>query len=345
MRMDRLFFDGDALMTFAPSSSEQPAPALPDLQEFFEEGKELEIQSGQASVSEEGWLTTQTPFIALYKKEYQYYHLELDLTAKPANLGSKNGAVIAYHSEKQYTSVYLRSGTSTLTVEEVQNGIHSVLAAFSLKQFDAAVNQHLEVVRCFADYELYLNGVSIGRVTLDKQPARVGICSAYTATVFHYFAVTEAIDLFGQQMRLIGNFFASDVPVLINATNQLASFRKNPVTLTTELKEGWQYGLTYTLPNEESRVTCRLRMGEEDLEIQLEPARITIPQRQLQHSFPLAKNDKSTATFLVVDGKMLLLFKNRAYQFPLPLGQDVVSCQFVLKKAALDAWELVRVVN
>lgn len=345
LRMDRLFFDGDALMTYAPSTDEQPAPALPDLQEFFEGEIRLEIQSGQASVSKEGWLTDKTPFIGLYGKQYQYYHLELDLTAKPGNMGSKDGAVIAYRNKRHYTNIYLRSGTSVLTVEQVKNGIHSILATFPLKDFDATVNQHLEVIRSFADYELSLNGVYIGRVHLDEQPARVGICSGYTTTVFHYLAVTETIDLFGPQMRLIGNFFASDVPVLINSSNQLASFRKEPVTLTSELKKGYQYGVTYTLPNEESRVTFRLRMGMEDIEIQLDPTKITIPKLQLQDSFPRAKNDKSTATFLVVDRTVTLLFKNGAYKFPLSPGQDTISCQFILKKAALDAWELVRVVS
>ena len=345
LRMDRLFFDGDALMTYAPSASEQPAPALPDLQEFFEEDTRMEIKYGQYSVSKEGWLTAKTPFIALYEKPYQYYHLELDLTSKPANLGSKDGVVIAYHNKAYYTSVYLRNGTSVLAVEQVKNGIHSSLATFPLKDFDAMVNQHLEVVRSFADYELYLNGVYIGRISLDEQPARVGICSGYTTTVFHYFAVTETIDLFGQQMRWIGNFFASDMPVLINSSSQLASFRKDPATLTTELKEGYQYSLTYTLPNEESRVTCHLQMGTEDLEIQLEPAEMTILNRQLQHSFSVAKNDKSTITFLVVDRMMTLIFKNNAYQFPLPDGQDAISCQFVLKRAAVDSWELVSLVS
>lgn len=342
LRMDRLFFDGDALMTYAPSANEQPAPGLPDLQEFFEGETKLVVESGEHTVLDKGWLTAKTPFIALYDKEYQYYHLELDLTAKPANLGSKDGAVIAYRSEHDYTSVYLRNGTSVLAVEQVKNGIHSILATFPLKDFDATVNQHLEVIRRFADYELYLNGVYIGRVLLDEQPARVGICSGYTTTVFHYFAVTETIDLFGLQMRLIGNFFSSDVPVLINTLNQLASFRKDPVTLTTELKKDYQYSLTYTLPNEESKVICRLQLGAEKIDIHLEPTRITIPSLQLQHSFPLAKNDKSAATFIVVDQMAILLFKNETYQFPIPSGQNDISCRFVLKKAALDAWELVK---
>lgn len=332
-------------MTYAPSSIEQPAPALPDLQEFFEGENGLEIKSGQYSVTHEGWLTAKTPFIALYEKDYQYYHLELDLTAKPANLGSKDGAVIAYRNEKHYTCVYLRSGTSVLAVEHVKNGIHSILATFPLKDFDATVNQHLEVIRSFANYELYLNGVYIGQVLLDEQPARVGICSGYTTTVFHYFAVTETIDLFGKDMHLIGDFFDSDVPVLINADNQLASFRKIPVTLTTELKNGYQYAFTYTLPTEESKVTCCLQMGTEDVEIHLEPTRITIPKQEVEDTFPLAKNDKSTATFLVVDQTVMILFKNRTYQIPIPSGQEGISCKLILQKAALDAWELVRLVK
>lgn len=345
LRMDWLFFDSDALMTYAPSASEQPAPELPDLQEFFEETR-LEIKSGQFSISDEGWLTARTPFIALYEKQYQYYHLELDLTAKPANLSSKDGAVIAYRHKKHYTSVYLQNGISVLTVEQAKNGIHSILATFPLKNFDSTVNQHLKVVRSFADYELCLNGVYIGRVLLDDRPARVGVCSGYITTVFHYFAVTtETIDFFGDQMRLTGNFFASDVPFLINSSDQLASFRKAPVTLTTALKKDYQYSLTYFLPNEESRVTCRLQVGTEDIEIQLEPTQIIIPKLQLQHSFPLAKNDKSTATFLVVDQTVTLLFKNKVFQLPLTPEQDAIPCQFVLKKATLDSWELMRVVT
>ncbi|WP_188204134.1 hypothetical protein [Desemzia incerta] len=157
--------------------------------------------------------------------------------------------------------------------------------------------------------------------------------------------MTETIDLFGLQMRLIGNFFSSDVPVLVNTLNQLASFRKDPVTLTTELKKNYQYSLTYTLPNEESKVICRLQLGAEKIDIHLEPARITIPALQLQHSFHLAKNDKSAATFIVVDQMVILLFKNETYQFSIPSGQDDIPCQFVLKKAALDAWELVKLVH
>lgn len=345
LRMDRLFFDGDALMTYAPSSSNQPAPALPDLQEYFEDRTNLEIMSGHYSVTEEGWVTAKTPFIALCEKQYQYYHLELDLTAKPANLGSKDGAVIAYHNETYYTSVYLRSGTSVMAVEQVKNGIHSVIATFRLKDFDASVNQHLEVVRSFGEYELYLNDVHIGRVLLDEQPARVGICSGYTTTVFHYFAVTETIDLYGTSMHRVGNFFTSDVPVLVNASNQLASFRKEPVTLTTQLKTNYQYSLTYTLPNVESRLTCRFKLGTEDLEIQLEPTKIIIPQLEQEQSFNLAKNDKSTVNFLLVDQTLTVLFKNRVFQFPLSFDQETVKCQLVLRKAALDSWELVRVVT
>lgn len=345
MRLDRLFFDGDTLMAYAPTTTEQAAPAMPTFQEFYEEEGTMKIQTGQAALSQGGWATTQTPFLALYEKKYQYYHLETDFSAKPSNIGSKDGVVIAYLSKEDYTSVYLRSGTSTLTVEQVKNGIHSILASFPLKGFNATFNQNLHVVRCFSDYEFYLNGSYIGKVILEESPAQVGICSAYTATVFHYFALTETVDLYGKHMQKMGNFFAADVPVLINSANQLAAFRRNPVTLTTEFQEGHQYSLTYTLPNAESRVTCRLQLGMEELEVVLEPTKLTIEKLNVQKVFPLAKNDKSTVYFLVMDQKLLLLFKNTVYQQPLPSGLEKVTCRLVLKKAALDSYELVRVAN
>lgn len=343
MRIDPLFFDGDALMTYAPSSTKQPAPPLPDIYDFFDQPNEgLTIQTGHADLSEKGWVTTEAPFLALYDKEYAYYHLEMDLSAKPASIGSKNGAVISYHRSDYYTSVFLRSGTSTLVVEQVKNGILTDLATFRLRNFDATVSQNLRIVRCFAYYDFYLNDAYIGRVILDGTPAQVGICSSYTATIFHYFAVTEAVDLFAEKMKNLGNFFTSPETVAVNADNQLASFKRTPATLSTALMEGYQYRLTYILPNANSSITLRLFLDEEELEIILKPMQAISEKLQMQQNHEKAENNKSSITFLMVDGKMILLFKNRIYQYELPFKQDRIACQLDLRKAALDAYEMVK---
>lgn len=342
MRMDPLFYDGDALMTYAPSAIEQSAPALPDCQEFFQDAVRLKIEKGEATLTPAGWETTQAPFLALHDQPYQYYQLALDLSAKPASVGSKNGAIISYHHKDYYTSVFLRSGTSTLVVEQIKNGIQTMLASFPLKNFDAVYNQHLQVNRCFADHDFYLNGVYIGSMVLEDSPAQVGICSTYTETIFHYFAVTETVDLYASQMKYIGNFFRSEEHVQINPEYQLAAFRRNPATLHTTLKDSCRYSLTYTLPNAGSRFSCRLQIGEEELEIMLEPTRATSEKLQMHQTYPESFNDKSTLTFLVADGKLILLFKNRVYQYPLSEGQEAIHCRLVLRKAALDAYEMVK---
>lgn len=316
MRIDPLFFDGSQLMTYAPSYKTQNAPALPNIQDYFDGQSPLDNIQGDASYEENGLRTTADPFLAVYDASYKYYLLECDVAARASHLGRKNGIVAAYHNQSDYVVVLLESGENTVTVRQVKNGIQTTLKQFSVPEIKMNQVYNLKVERSFADYTISVDNVEIGTFVLDNKEARVGICSYYTESLFRYFALTEYVDLFADKMNYMSEFFRCDTEAVVEKNGRLTNYGITPIELFGQVENGSRYALGFAMPSKRSQFSFLFEDGERTIEILFHHTHIDgIIDDQLAFQMNYEANEDKTNTLNMdyVQNQLIFYLKNQTY--------------------------------
>ncbi|TPR56881.1 glycoside hydrolase family 43 protein [Enterococcus sp. OL5] len=195
MRMDSLFFFGEKLKINGPTHLEQNAPFLPTVQNYFNKNNETWKRYEENGIGFN---------ITTYKSPYYIY--ELDLSLENKNTGCRGGAVIGWLDELNYSLVLLDSGSNKVLIEQVVNGLSTIIQSSPVNSLKFDRVYHLKITRIFNHFEIIIDKQRIGKFSLDVAGECLGVCQKFSTIDFKYLAVTETVDLWGEEFRYFGNF-------------------------------------------------------------------------------------------------------------------------------------------
>lgn len=208
MRIDPLFFSGDRVVTPAPSSSVQDAPARPTVSTRFD-----------GPVLPDGWRVVQgTPLhrdgsvvaadsdrllLALAHRSAAYV-AEVAVRATRGHAGARFGVVPWLADDGDYVEVLYDAGTRSAITRRHRSGFVSTLETREV--VGAAVDHWatLRIERTIDRVEVRLGQELLSSVGVDPAPALVGLVSIRTRTEFGHFALTDALALFGRDLASLG---------------------------------------------------------------------------------------------------------------------------------------------
>jgi len=261
MRIDPVFFNGNTLVTNAPSYEIQGAPAQPLHLDYFTDinPNQWEIISGNVKAENESLRSQSTSgfTIAKLKMPLENYLLEVNLASEPTHMGARYGVFLYYADDLNYLEAQLDAGKNTLSLLLSKNGILTILESTELEaEFNATAYHKLTATRIFDQFVVSIDDVPRLEHCISLPFGHVALATRYTIAKFSAFSITETFDLYGETLAYLSRIFSSNVP-LIYENGQVSNLSPTSATLTSLLnREGdFTQELTLSLIREQGFVT------------------------------------------------------------------------------------------
>ncbi|MFD2611729.1 glycoside hydrolase family 43 protein [Paenibacillus gansuensis] len=200
MRMDPLVWLGERMFVPGPTSTEQPAPALPSFADSFARSDQAGLGGGWETAGGEfaleGREAVQLSRIgraaALVPGTYDCALFEANLRWLPNHMGGLYGIIAAYLDEANYTEVLLDRGKRTISAVETVNGVRRTAASAQVHpRFRFEAYHQLLLRKSGAQYAVELDGVRALSFRSRHSGGRLGVCTHSTAIRFAGIAVTR----------------------------------------------------------------------------------------------------------------------------------------------------------
>ncbi len=200
MRIDPLYFNGDELLCFGPTSGPQEAPAMP------------EIRLRNLKVLERKKLGESSP----------YYVTELWISAKPSHCGARYSILGEYQDENNYLEIEILTGRQQISAISCVRGIRTVIGRERIGGagkaldgeerpfgYDETVPHLLRVTRVFEHYTAVLDDKFEMHFTYvsGRESGSVEILPYFTEVTVHSFDLTRTVMLTGKELQHLGGFY------------------------------------------------------------------------------------------------------------------------------------------
>lgn len=188
MRVDTLWFDGDRLMTEAPSHDNRPVPAG-----AWEEAENIVISGS------EKWFA---------ETKYKYYVARMYLNAKAQHTGERYGIYLYYQDGRNYTEAEFSSGRESISINEVKDGvrIQSVVKRLPEGYLHQIVHK-IEVYRKGSFYSILVDDIEEISFTSFEGDAKMGICTYFSEINLIHISISRAMDLWKRELAVLGSFY------------------------------------------------------------------------------------------------------------------------------------------
>lgn len=199
MRIDPLLYNGDRLITNAPSYEVQDGPGSASFETYNVE-KNSDFREYMA-----GGLRKQ-----VLEKTFTNYVLEADIRCELTHMGGRYGLLLWYQDEENYMELLLHSGKGQIEITQTRQNIVSTLGRCGLDigyNHDAIHN--IQVIRNYAQFKITLDTVPKLMIETELPPGKVGTVSRYTDAEAIHFAVTAHTELYGETLRFMPRMFKS----------------------------------------------------------------------------------------------------------------------------------------
>lgn len=203
LNIDRLAWNGDKMVVFGPTVTNQTAPEMPDFFEYFDEGEPENkwIPKRGDWKRDNGFLRTNTLDSgngSLIVSEYkcgENYTAEFNMKSaeKAAVNGSRFGAVISYDNNKNYGLLLLNPEKNTIETQFVINGKDMEKAVSSLPDgYDFTKLHCIKVEKYGAKFDISVDGMNKQTRTVNGLGrGNIGFYSECAGTEFGYTALTN----------------------------------------------------------------------------------------------------------------------------------------------------------
>lgn len=261
MRIDPVFFNGDTLVTNAPSYDIQSAPAQPLHLDYFTNinPDNWEIITGNVGTENKNLYSKSTngSTIVMFKTSVENYLLEVDLASEPTHMGARYGVFLYFDDELNYLEAQLDIGKNNLSLLLSKNGILTTLQSIKLEpEFNATAYHKLTATRVFDQFFISIDDVPRLKQSISLPFGHVALVTRYTIAKFSAFSITKTIDLYGESLGYLSRIFSSNVP-LIYENGQVSNLSPNHATLTSLLKhkEDFTQEVTFSVIREQGYLT------------------------------------------------------------------------------------------
>lgn len=202
MRIDPLYFNGMQMVCDGPSYDFKGRPAMP---EFSVKDKYIE---------QEMWLTTADRF---YRAEYW-------ISAELKEIGCKYEIYLAWKDAANYVKLRMETGKSCVNVIQCSNMVERILISEKIeKGYKYSVPHLITVDRKENCYTIELDNKYVVTALADMTgetaaPCKIGIKPFFTKLHLHSFALTEMMDLQGEQLIHMADNYVFLKPVCVDAS-------------------------------------------------------------------------------------------------------------------------------
>jgi len=250
MRIDPLLVSGGRLLTPAPSSADQDAPATPTVAGGFgADGAPTNgwsVVDGAASVHG-GVLRTpdDDDALVLHAHRTECYVAELWLQATISHVGARAGVVPWYVDPTHWIEACLDASTSSLVARRCEAGFVTELGAWPIPRGSMERGCELRVERTFDQVEVWVDDQAAGRFEVPSGPAQVGVRTVRTAAEVDGFALTDHVALHGERLRFLPRDLVATPPARLDATGVASRSRRALALDGAPATPGWE--VTYDL--------------------------------------------------------------------------------------------------
>ncbi|GAB2477562.1 glycoside hydrolase family 43 protein [Xylanimonas ulmi] len=355
MRVDRLYPDGDRLITDAPTASPQRVPAGPTIFEDFAAADldtAWQVVSGRFSPLAR--TDAQAPAVRceaglgallVHEREVSCFIAEVYVRAEPSDAGARYGVAPVFRSEADQVRVLIDSARREIEVAQVRRGIEERIAAAPLPVLDPTAWQHLRVERTFEVIDVWLDDLRLLTArTDDHAPSRIGLACAGTAAEFSAFTLTEHLDLWGERLRHLPKVFRSSRSVAVERGLRVGGRR--PLRLTSDALPPASrivHEVEILAPYGYAEVTLGDLAGKESVRARVVSGRYEIvhsaagSQRRLAHG-PLDA-PRASVRMCALGSTFAIRIGGDAVDLPAPAWPDL-RAQTELSGAVLHSFEL-----
>lgn len=219
MRMDALRYVGNELVTDAPTSTPQPAPARPTVFSRFD-GPELDAGwkhrgDGALNFTESGLAMDTGLNTVLSDHQTDAYVAEVWFQMQQSDLGARAGFILSWHDEHNFSEALVDAWRKRLIIRNWVGGVGTEVAAVPLENLDFNAWHALNVTRRYEEYVVTLNDYPTARATLSPYPGKTGVVAVHTRTTFDAFTLTDHVTLAGAELGQIGAPFTAEPAVLV----------------------------------------------------------------------------------------------------------------------------------
>lgn len=189
--IEPLYFSGDKVVCFGPSSQMQESPGNP------------EIQIKNAYITEKQMLCPDSPF----------YIAEFWISAQNSHAGMRYGILTDYKNENNYLEIQICSGKNEVKAIQNVDGIKGCVLTEKLEQdFEHTVPHLIRIEKKFHRYELRIDyapeiSFEVHAGDMDQRESIVGIISHFSKVRMHSFTLTRGVVLEGKGLQDLGKIY------------------------------------------------------------------------------------------------------------------------------------------
>lgn len=200
MRMDPLLYNGDNLVTNAPSFLAQDCPEGPVYQSFSIEEDAAFKKQGTGGVRR-----------CILDRDISDYVIEADMICSLTHMGGRYGLLLSHTDEENYTELIFHTGQRKLSIACTEHNIARTLASCVLaKDYNHEVLHNIRVERNLTHFEVFLDTVPVLSAEADISYGQVGTVTRYTEAKALFFSVTGHTELYGKTLAHISRLFRSN---------------------------------------------------------------------------------------------------------------------------------------
>lgn len=241
MRIDPLFYNGDAIVTNGPTSLIQDAPGKPT--------ETIEEVDGK-------WIS---------KGDYDYYVAQLSTHPKADKnySGVRYRIYLNYIDEKNYIAAEIFSGENCIDILVCEGNIlwckeHILLCP----EYDHFVVHQFDIQKVFDRYQIKIDNVEIAEFSHAMRCGKVGLQVSCCQLECYGFSLSRYVNLWGDSIKYLGRLL--EISPQIDIENKRRCMKQNCRQYARKLAECDSFTESYTVQGQKKKNMVKLSIKYND---------------------------------------------------------------------------------